>query len=325
MKIQRRLIRLAAAVSLALPFSPAALAADLDSPLRVWVGYPPGGSADRVARAVSAHLEKEVGVPVIVENRSGAGGRVAAQAFINTDPKENILMVANPAVMVVAPEVFDNVGYDPLKDIKPVSLVAGYRFGLAASENSDIKSAQDLAKWVAENPRAFNVGVPGTGSLPHFFALMLAQDLGQEVEVIGYRGSAPLVTDLIGGQVPLAVDTLDSQLPQHQAGKLRILASSGAARETDLPDVPTFKEVGIDVEADGWFGFFAPAKMPDAKRIALSEDIARALQGEELQKTLRQLGYEPLVMDAAKSEAAIDAYRAQWVPVVKDSGYRAEQ
>src|SRR5690606_14681817 len=144
------------------------------------------GSADRVARAVSSQLEKTLGVSVIVENRSGAGGRIAAQALRNANKDDNTLMLANLAVMVVAREVFDDVGYDPVRDINPVSLVAEFRFGLAASGSAGINSVSDLAKWVEANPASFNIGVPGTGSLPHFFALMLANDLGHEAEVIGY-------------------------------------------------------------------------------------------------------------------------------------------
>src|SRR5690606_27523286 len=117
-------------------------------------------------------------------------------------------------------------------------------------------------------------------------ALMLANSLGAETEVIGYRGSAPLVTDLIGGQIPLAVDTLDSQVPQHHAGRLQILASSGSQREADLPDVPTFKEVGIDVEATGWFGYFSAASMPAEKRNYLGEAIARTLKDPDLRQIL---------------------------------------
>ncbi len=302
-----------------------ALATQLDTPLRVLVGYPPGGSADRVARAIAGPLEKKLGVQVIVENKSGAGGRIAAQALRTVAATDNTLMLANPAVMVVAPEVFDDVGYDPVQDIKPVSLVAEFRFGLAASRHTNIDSVSDLPEWISANPSSFNIGVPGTGSLPHFFALMLANSLGAETEVIGYRGSAPLVTDLIGGQIPLAVDTLDSQVPQHHAGRLQILASSGSQREADLPDVPTFKEVGIDVEATGWFGYFSAASMPAEKRNYLGEAIARTLKDPDLRQILKNLGYEPLSMNAEESEEAIEAYRAQWLPVVKESGYRAER
>ena len=183
-------------------------AAPLDGPLTIVVGYPPGGSSDRIARLVAERLKDRVGVSVIVENKTGAGGRISAQLARNADASQNVLLLGNPAVMVVAPLVYANPGYDARRDFKPVSLVSSYRFALAVSADSPMKDMQALRAWLKENPDRFVVGVPATGSLPHFFALMLGGEIGRQAEVVGYRGSAPLISELVGGILPQAIDTL---------------------------------------------------------------------------------------------------------------------
>ena len=169
------------------------------------------------------------------------------------------------------------------------------------------------------------MGVPATGSLPHFFALMLGREIGQEPEVVGYRGSAPLISELIGGILPQAVDTLDTLLPQHRAGKIRVLATSGGTRDADLKEVPTFRESGVNLAADGWNAFFAPAAMPRAKVDRLGADIAAILREPAMQEAVRSVFLEPVSLDAAGTADALAAYRKQWEPVVRASGFTATQ
>jgi tripartite-type tricarboxylate transporter receptor subunit TctC len=214
------------AASLALPM----LAQAQSSPIRIVVGYPPGGSSDRAARLVADRLQVKLGRTVVVENRVGAGGRLAAQQLVNTPADQTVMMIGNPAVMSVAPIIYKDLKFDPQTDFVPIGAATDYEFGVAVGGALPFKEVSHLMAWIRTNPDKANAGVPATGSLPHFFALMLSYMAQTKMEVVGYRGSAPLVTDLIGGQIPLAFDTLDSLLPQHQAGKLRILATSGAAR-----------------------------------------------------------------------------------------------
>ncbi|CAB3888002.1 Bug family tripartite tricarboxylate transporter substrate binding protein [Achromobacter piechaudii] len=297
----------------------------LDSALTIVVGYPPGGSSDRIARLVADRLKDRVGVPVVVENKTGAGGRIAAQGLHAAPAAQNVLMLANPAVMVVAPLVYAQPGYDAQRDFKPVSLVSQYKFALAVPADSSIKDVAGLRQWLRAYPKQFTVGVPATGSLPHFFALMLGREIGQEPEVVGYRGSAPLITELIGGILPQGIDTLDTMLPQHRAGKIRILAISGEARDAELKDVPTFREGGVNLAADGWNAFFAPAAMPEAKIRRLGADIAAILQEPAMQQAVRDAFLEPVSLDAPATGQALAAYRKQWEPVVRDSGFTATQ
>jgi len=294
----------------------------IEGPLRIVVGYAPGGSSDRVARIVGEKLQAKLGIPVIVENKTGAGGRLAAQQVKATPAGQSVLMLANPAVMVVAPLVFKDSGYDPERDFTPVSQVNDYEFGLAVSQAVPVRELSHLLAWLRANPEKANFGVPATGSLPHFFALMTADKAGVQAQVVGYRGSAPLLTDLIGGQVPVAFDTLDTLLPQFEAGKLRILATSGAKRSPWSPAVPTFKEAGLDLVANGWNTFFAPASMPKDKVERLATAIREVMQDPDTQRKFTDAKMTPIVSTQAQTVAMLKAYRAQWAPVVQKSGYQ---
>src|SRR5690606_2178776 len=179
--------------------------------------------------------------------------------------------------------------------------------------------------WAKANPDKFNVAVPATGSLPHFFGLMLADAIGTKAEIVGYRGSAPVLTDLIGGVIPVAIDTLDVLTRQHTGQRIRILATSGKDREVDLPDVPTFDESGIDLEASGWNAFFASAAMPAEKIQMLGEAIKTVTADPKVQETLLQNTLIPVSADANETATLIADFRKQWEPVVRDSGFVVTQ
>ena len=321
--MNRRAPLLAAALaSLALLAPHTASAQPIEGPLRIVVGYAPGGSSDRVARIVGEKLQAKLGIPVIVENKTGAGGRLAAQQVKATPAGQSVMMLANPAVMVVAPLVFKDSGYDPERDFTPVSQVNDYEFGLAVSQAVPVRELSHLLAWLRANPEKANFGVPATGSLPHFFALTTADKAGVQAQVMGDRGSAPLLTDLIGGQVPVAFDTLDTLLPQFEAGKLRILATSGAKRSPWSPAVPTFKEAGLDLVATGWNTFFAPASMPKDKVERLAAAIREVMQDPDTQRKFTDAKMTPVVSTQAQTVSMLKAYRAQWAPVVQKSGYQ---
>jgi len=293
-----------------------------DSTLRIVVGYPPGGSSDRMARIVAEKLQVRLGSPVIVENRPGAGGRLAAQQIKAGNLGQNVLMVANPAVMVVAPQVFKDNGYDAEKDFVPVSHVNDYEFALAVASAVPVRELNHFLAWLRANPAQANFGVPATGSLPHFFALMIGEKAGVPPQVVGYRGSAPLITDLLGGQIPVAVDTFDSLLPQHEAGKLRILATSGQQRSPMSPNIPTFRESGLNLAAMGWNTFFAPANMP-AERVGRYASAIQAIMKEaDTRQKFMDAKMIPVAAGQAETASMLKAYRAQWAPVVQKSGYQ---
>jgi len=318
----RRALLAAALASLGAIASLPAAAQTLEGNLRLVVPYAPGGSSDRVARIVAEKLTPKLGVPVIVENRAGAGGRLAAQQLRNTPADQNVLMLANPAIMVVAPLIFKDVGYDPEKDYQPVSHVSQYEFAVAVSSAVPVRELNHLLAWLRANPEKANFGVPATGSLPHFFALMVSEQANVKGQVVGYRGSGPLLNDLLGGQIPVAFDTLDTLLPQQDGGKLRILASSGNQRSPFAPNTPTFSEAGLKLAADGWNAFFAPAAMPAARAAQLSAAIAEVMKDPETQRRFNEAKLDPVSSTAAQTRAMLTAYRAQWAPVVQKSGFK---
>ncbi len=299
-----------------------AAAQALDSPFRIVVGYAPGGASDRVARIISDKLAAKLGVPVLVDNKPGAGGRLAAQQVKNTPANQNVLMLGNPAVMVVAPLVFKDNGYDAEKDFVPVSVVSDYEFALAVAPTMPVKELSHLIAWMRANPEKANLGVPATGSLPHFFALMVAEKAQVPAAVVGYRGSGPLLTDLIGEQVPIAFDTLDAVITQHEAGKVRILATSGAKRSPFTPNVPTFKEAGLDLVGTGWNALYAPASMPGAKVARIAQAVREVMQDVDTTRKFNDAKLVPVVSTPEQTKEMLTAYRAQWAPVVRKSGYQ---
>ncbi|MDB5731659.1 MAG: putative Bug-like extracytoplasmic solute binding receptor, family [Variovorax sp.] len=321
MTLRPFLRRLAATLALS-ALAGGAGAQPLDSPLHIVVGYTPGGASDRVARIVGDKLAARLGVPVIVDNKPGAGGRLAAQQVKNTPASQNVLMLGNPAVMVVAPLVFKDNGYDAEKDFVPVSTVSDYEFALSVSSAVPVKELSHLIAWMRANPEKANLGVPATGSLPHFFALMMGEKAQVPTAVVGYRGSGPLLTDLVGGQVPIAFDTLDAVITQHEAGKIRILATSGARRSPFAPTVPTFKEAGLDLVATGWNTLFAPASMPPAKVTRIAQAVREVMQEPDTVRKFNDARLVPVVSTPAETAAMLKAYRAQWAPVVRKSGYQ---
>lgn len=292
------------------------------APLRIVVGYPPGGATDRVARIVADKLQARMGSPVIVENKPGAGGRLSAQQVKNLPASQPTLLLANPAAMVVAPLVFADSGYDPEKDFRPVSEVNRYEFGLAVASAVPVKQLSHLFAWLKANPQQANFGVPATGSLPHFFALMLGEAAKVPVEVVGYKGSGPLLTDLMGGQVPIAVDTLDTQIAQHEAGKLRVLATSGEKRSPMAPGIPTLRELGVDLVGTGWNTLFAPQSMAPATVQRLSQLVQEVMKDADTQQKFAASNLVPVVSSAEETARMLRAYRAQWAPVVQRSGFK---
>ncbi|HLS56168.1 MAG TPA: tripartite tricarboxylate transporter substrate-binding protein [Zeimonas sp.] len=294
----------------------------LDGTLRIVVPYPPGGASDRAARLIADRLKDKLGTSVVVENRTGAGGRLAMQQLKSTPAGQNVLVVGNPALMVVAPVVFRDVGYDAQRDFVAVSHVTNYDFAVAVGSAVPVREFNHLAAWLRANPGQANIGVPATGSLPHFFALMIGESIGIEPQVVGYRGSAPAITDLMAGTIPVAVDTLDALLPHQPGGKLRILAVAGARRSPMAPAVPTLRESGMDTVATGWNAMFAPASMPKERVQRIGLAIRDLMREKETRAKFESASMEPVSATPEQTAKMLSAYRALWEPVVKKSGFR---
>ena len=291
------------------------------SPLRIVVPYPPGGSSDRAARILAEALQPRLGSPVVVENVTGAGGRLALRQLAGASDT-NVLVMVNPALMVVAPLVYKNNGYDPDRDFQPVSQVSSYEFAAAVASAVPVRELNHLMAWIRANPEKANLGVPATGSLPHFFAMMVGQAAKAPVQVVGYRGSAPLATDLLGGHLPVAIDTLDALQQLHEGGRLRILATSGARRS--VANIPTFKEAGLDITATGWNVLYAKAGMPAAFADRLAREIADLMTQAPVRQQFTAAKAEPVSASRDQTRRMLESFKSQWVPVIRQSGLQFE-
>ena len=295
-------------------------------PTRILVGFAPGGASDVIARLIQDKMKDALGTHVIVENRAGANGTIAAEALKNATPNGKTLMIAPIAVMVLAPLTQSNLRYDPFKDFAPVSLAVNFRFVLAVGPGTPAKTLHEYIAWAKGNRAKATYGVPLAGGPGHFFGVMLAQATGVDLAAVPYKGGAPLAIDLMGGQIPASVNVLSDVIQQHQAGKVRILAISGPQRSPIAPDIATFRELGFAaMQAGGWQAFFAPAKTSRRVIDRSSAVIAAAIKSPDIDDRLLALGFEPVGSTPDELAKRIADDYAHWAPAVKASGFRADQ
>lgn len=314
--------RAAASVALLAAF---AAHAQSDKPVKILVGFPPGGSADVAARLVGERMAAELKQPVVVENKPGAGGRIAAELLKNAPADGSTVMVAPVVVPVLAPMVFSKLNYDAATDLAPVAALANFQFGIVVGAANPAKNLQELVAFYRANPAQANFGSPAPGSLPHFFGTMLTRGAGVDLVHVPFNGGAPLINALVGGQVTAGIDVLAEQVEMHKAGKLRVLATSGGARSPLLPEVPTATEAGLKgVEGSGWFAVFAPGKTPEAVLRTLNAAVNKALADPALRERFAKIGLEPTGGSTADLAATMKRDGERWAPVVKASGFRGD-
>jgi tripartite-type tricarboxylate transporter receptor subunit TctC len=297
-----------------------------ERPVRILVGFPAGGESDVIARLLVDRMKTSLDAPVIVENKPGAGGVLAAELLKNALPDGRTLMISPIAVTVFAPLTHAKLRYEPTRDFAPVSLAANFQMALAVGPGSPAKTLHEYIAWARANPANATYGVPIAGGPTHFFGVMLARATGVDLTVVPYKGSAPFVSDLVGGQVPAGITALSQLLKHHEAGKLRILAASGPQRSSIAPNVPTFRELGFAaIEGTGWQAFHTRAGTPRETIDRLSAAIASAIKSREISARLLALGLEPVgsTPDELASRAAEDT--ARWAPIVRASGFRANE
>jgi tripartite-type tricarboxylate transporter receptor subunit TctC len=292
--------------------------------VRIVVGFPPGGSSDTTARVLAEKMQASLGTPVVVENKPGAGGRIAAQGVKDAAPDGSTLMLAPFAVMVVQPAVFRSIKYDTTADFTAVGNTVTFPLALVAGPATPATSMKELVEWLRANPTLGNYGSPGAGSMPHFLGEMLGAKAGVKLTHVPFQGGAPLTTNLLGGQIPIGFDTPAEFAEHHRAGKLRILALSGGERNPRFPGVPTLKEQGIDIDAVGWFGLFGPAGMPKATVERLNGALQAALKQPDVIEKLDKLGLSVAPGSADEMARRMAADKLAWNPVIKNSGFQAD-
>jgi tripartite-type tricarboxylate transporter receptor subunit TctC len=307
---------------LALVLSFAAHAQSDTRPIRILVGFPPGGSTDIVARIFSDKLRELLGRPIVVENRPGNGGQVAAIQLKNAAPDGTTVMLTIDHTHVTIPLTFKEPGYDPLKDFTPIVGVAQYYNAMAASAKTDIRDLRGLSAWMKANPTQHNFGIPAAGSIPQFAGLIVGKSLGVEMLPIPYKGGAPLVQDLIGGQVPIGFGSLTELIEHHRAGRLRVLAVSGTQRARAAPEIPTFQELGLKgIDKNPWLAFFGPAGLPPAFVTNFNAAVRNAMLAPESKERFLTLGIEATPTQPEELRAWVEDALKHWGPVIRESGY----
>lgn len=321
-KIRRALLALCVGAA-ALGVAHAQGSEGLSGPVRLVVGFPAGGAGDIIARVVADKIAGPLGVTVIVENKPGAGGRVAAELLKAAPADGRTVLITPLAPIVIAPLTFQKLNYKSDTDFVPVAQLVKFPLSLAVGKDSPNTSLKDLVAWFKAHPQQASFGTSAAGSQLHFLGLMFAQAAHINLVHVPYQGGTPLITDLIGGQVPSAIDAFPLEF--HKAGKIRLLASSGESRSPLLPDVPTFKEQGYPtVVGEAWFGAFMSAKTSPALVQRVSEAMASAVQQPDVRQKLAAAGLEATGLKAPEFARLVAADQARWKPVIEVSGFKGD-
>ncbi len=292
--------------------------------LRVLVGFPPGGALDVVAREVAEGL-RGAGYNAIIENRSGASGRLATEQMLAAPPDGTTLLMMPGGNATIFPHVYPALRYDPFKDLAPVAAACEFSFALGVGPGTPAKTLSEFVAWAKANPGKASYGTPGGGTAMHFMGVMFARAAGFEFTHVPYRGGAAAITDVIGGTVPALATTVANLVQPHKQGKVRMLAITGEKRLSALPDVPTFKELGYpSLVISETFGFFASAKTPPSVLAELHVAFRAAANQSRVSAALEKLEFQPLALNQAEYAARLKADFERWGPVIKATGYRAD-
>ena len=277
------------------------------------------------AELISESVGKAMGQPVVIERKPGATGRIAAEALKNAAPDGTTLYLAPIVVPVLAPLVFRNLSYDPVKDFAPVTQVLTFRYALAVGPNHPAKTGQEFVAWAKAHPAEAAYGTAGAGSAPHFLGVMINQSTGTQLLHVPYKGGAPMLADLMGNHIASGIESLTNLIESHRAGKIRILAVSGAERSPLAPSIPTFIEQGLTAtDAVGWVAVFAPARTPKPTIDRLSTAIVEAVHTPAIRDRYLSLGVEPTGTTPEELASMMAADTARWAPVIKASGFSAD-
>ena len=281
-----------------------------------------GGSGDMLCRQLAQYLPAALDRNLIVENRTGADGLIGIRAVKGAAPDSTTVLVTTGPTMYLLPMVETTPSFDSAKDFVPVSQLARFEFVVAVSPSIGVADFKQLAAWIKANPSKASYGVPSSGTIPHFTGWQLGKALGAPMTHVAYRGSAPIINDMLGGHLPIGVTTLSDTITQHRAGGIRIVAVSGPTRSPFLSDVPTLREAGVDLVADGWYGMWLPAgSSPDFAR-KLSSAAAEILARPDIKEKLNAVTLIPVGSTPEQLTEALAADTAFWQPIVKATGYK---
>ncbi len=293
--------------------------------VKILVGYPPGGGTDAIARLLAEPMREALGVPVIVENRAGAGGQLAAQALKAAAPDGNTLFLTHDHTISILPQVLRSPGFEPAKDFVAVAGFATFVNALAISGGTPAKTYRDFVAWVRQQGGKASVGIPAPASVPQFLVQSLAKRQQLDLVAVPYRGSAPMMADMLGNQIPAGVGSVPDFIENHKAGKVQIVGVMGRTRQAILPDVPTFAELGIPgFEEVPYYGLFAPAGTPKAVLEQVSAALAKTLAQPAVRERLTAMGLAVGHMSGEQLAQRERAYTEVWARIIRDSGFQPQ-
>ena len=294
--------------------------------IKLLVGFPPGGGTDAIARTLADKLKDQLGTTVIVENRAGAGGQIAAQALKAAAPDGTTFFLSHDHTISILPLVVKNPGFDSAHDFVSVAGFATFVNVLAVSGGTPAKSMNEYVAWVrGQGAGKGTVGVPAPASVPEFLVKVIGQKYALDLQAAPYRGSAPMMADMLGNQINAGVASVPDFIENHKAGKVRIVAVLGGARQAALPDVPTFAELGLaGFEDVPYYGIFAPAGTSKAVIDRFSEAVAKVIAMPDVRERLTTMGLSVGYMSPQQLASREQAYAQTWARIIKASGFQAQ-
>lgn len=295
-----------------------------DRPLKIVFPFAPGGSGDSIARLFAEQLHTRFGKVAIVENLAGAGGRIGVQAVKNAAPGEETVLFASASQFTLQPHLFRSLGYDAERDLVPLSQVMTVDLALAVSGKLPIHSAHELIDWVKANPAQAVYGSPGAGTAPHFICGEFGRITGLNLRHAPYKGTPAALPDVLAGWIPMYMAFVSELLEQHRGGGIRIIATAASARSSFLPQTATLKESGIDIEASGWFAFYAPARSSRQFVERLGKEIIAIGSDPEMRAKIHAMGCEPTGTTSDELKRIQRADFERWGPIVRASGFSIE-
>lgn len=314
----RRLLTLGLLASLAAP-----VMAQGKPPLKILVGFPPGGSADVLARMVADALKDDFS-SIVVDNKPGAAGRIALNLVKASKPDGQTVIVLPSGPMVLFPHVYKKLDYDAVKDFTPISQIARFQLGVVAGPSAGVQSLGEMIAKARANPGASSYGTPGLGTLPHFVGVLMEQSTGITLNHVPFQGGAPANTALLGGHIGYKFDVVSETAELHRTGKARIIAVTGSQRDPQVPEVPTLKESGVNMEATAWFAMYGPAGLTGEALSRLENAMKRIARDPAMRDKLVKLGYEPIGSGSAELAAAQRADLARWEKPIRATGVQLD-
>ncbi|MGZ5180996.1 MAG: Bug family tripartite tricarboxylate transporter substrate binding protein [Ramlibacter sp.] len=305
---------------------PAAAQSGSPAPLRILVGFPPGGGTDAIARTLADKLKDLLGQPVLVDNRAGAGGQIAAQALKAASADGHTVFLSHDHTISILPLVTRNPGFDPAHDFVPVAGIATFVNALALSGGTPARSLPEYVQWVRERQGGKgNVGVPAPASVPEFLVKLIGQKYSLDLQAAPYRGSAPMIADMLGNQIGAGIGSIPDFIENHKAGKIRVVAVMGNARQAAVPEAPTFAELGLKGFEDvPYYGLFAPAGTPQAAIDRLGDALAKVVAQPDVKDKLTAMGLAVGYMSQQQLASRERAYTQAWAKIIKASGFQPQ-